>query len=313
MALPMARKGKLGFTLVELLVVIAIIGVLVALLLPAVQAAREAARRIACTNNLKQIGLALHNFHDAYKTFPAGGIDNGANPAAQRFNVPSGVEHGWLVFLLPFLEQQPLYERYRLDRDWRAPENQVVRETRLPALQCPSTPGGERFDQFTWSGNSVRAAPTDYGVNNQIYTALGPLGLIDPATQAAPHGVMRINQLQGFAQIVDGSSNTMWICEDAGRPTRYRRRSVFSGHITGAGWADRDNAYWTHGYTQDGVNFPGACAINCTNANEIYAFHPGGAMCLLGDASVRLVGDTVEIRIIGRLLTAAAGETVGEF
>jgi type II secretory pathway pseudopilin PulG len=294
--------------------VIAIIGILVALLLPAVQAAREAARRTECSNNLKQLGLALHNFHDTYKVFPAGGIDNGNNVAAQKFNIPNGVEHGWAIFLLPRMEQQTIYDRYLFDKDWRAPENQPVVSTRLPTMQCPSAPNANRFHQFTWNGNPVRAAVTDYGVDNAINSALGPLGLIDADSQARPQGVMRVNSLQSFSDITDGSSNTMWICEDAGRPMRFQgKKPVPGGSFSGAPWADRDNEYITHGYTTDGTASPGLCPINCTNNNEIYSFHPGGAMCLLGDGSVRFVAETVSIRIVGRLLTAGGKEPVGEF
>jgi prepilin-type N-terminal cleavage/methylation domain-containing protein len=307
-------KRLAGFTLVELLVVIAIIGILTALLLPAVQAAREAARRTQCSNNLKQIGVALHNFHDTYKSFPPGGITNGNNAAAQLFSIPDGVEHGWVVFLLPKLEQQNVYDIYQLDKDWRAPENQQARETRLPILQCPSTPGFQRVDQFSWNQTTVRAAPSDYGVDNRINASLGALGLIDPESQARPNGVMRVNELQSFSDIIDGTSTTMWICEDAGRPAMYQGKTpTGSNNVSGAGWADRDNEFITHGFTPDGTTNPGPCAVNCTNANEIYAFHPGGAMCLMGDGAVRFIAETISIRVVGRLLTRAARETVGDF
>jgi prepilin-type N-terminal cleavage/methylation domain-containing protein len=312
-----SRNRVAGFTLVELLVVIAIIGILVALLLPAVQAAREAARRTQCSNNLKQVGLALHSFHDTYKFLPAGAIDTNATPnnaAAQQWSIPNSVEHGWVVFLLPKLEQQNLYDLYRFDKDWREPENQQARETRLEVLQCPSAPGANRVHQFTWNNMTVRAAPSDYGVNNRINPALGPLGLFDPESQARPNGIMRVNLLQAFSDIIDGTSNTMWICEDAGRPRLFQKKGTSSSNnVSGAGWADRDNEYITHGYTNDGLTTPGPCPINCTNNNEIYAFHPGGAMCLLGDGSVRFIAETVSIRIIGRLLTATAREPVGQF
>jgi prepilin-type N-terminal cleavage/methylation domain-containing protein len=312
-----ARNRIDGFTLVELLVVIAIIGILVAMLLPAVQAAREAARRSQCTNNLKQIGLALHSFHDTYKVFPPGAIDTNTAPgnaAAKQFQIPDAVEHGWIVFLLPKLEQQNLYDIYDFDKDWRAVENQQARETRLEILQCPSAPGANRVHQFTWNNTTVRAAPSDYGVDNRINPSLGPLGLIDPESQAKPNGVMRVNLLSSFSDIVDGTSSTMWICEVAGRPRLFQGKAPgASNNVSGAGWADRDNEFITHGYTSDGMTTPGPCPINCTNNNEIYAFHPGGAMCLLGDGSVRFIAETVSMRIIGRLLTATAREPVGAF
>ena len=152
----MARKNvfafRSGFTLVELLVVIAIIGVLVALLLPAVQFAREAARRVQCSNNLRQIGIGIHNFHDAMKMAPPGAVSGASvREPHTRFSIPTGVEHGWAVFLLPFAENKPIADKYQWNFDWRAPENAVARETRVPIFQCPSTPTATRTVSFTFS------------------------------------------------------------------------------------------------------------------------------------------------------------------
>jgi len=124
-------KHRVGFTLVELLVVIAIIGILVALLLPAVQAAREAARRTQCTNNLKQLGLALHNYHDTYKSFPARGVFGAANtgPPMRAYH------HTWIEAILPFIEQQPLYDSVNHNAPvWGQP----IVGTAVPAILCPS-------------------------------------------------------------------------------------------------------------------------------------------------------------------------------
>ena len=124
-----------GFTLIELLVVIAIIGVLVALLLPAVQAAREAARRMACANNLKQLGLAAHNYHDTLGTFPPGAVGP-VGPAFPHFLQLK--HHGLATFLLPYVEMQPLASQYRWDNSWFDPLNQPVVNRRLTIWQCPS-------------------------------------------------------------------------------------------------------------------------------------------------------------------------------
>jgi prepilin-type N-terminal cleavage/methylation domain-containing protein len=124
-----------AFTLVELLVVIAIIGVLVALLLPAVQAAREAARRSQCSNNMRQLGLAFQNFHDTHLCLPPGKVTSASypNPVHQKFSIPSGPEHGWAAFLLPYMEMGNLRDRYRLDVTWNATEI------------CRSSPTTSRF------------------------------------------------------------------------------------------------------------------------------------------------------------------------
>jgi len=305
---------KRGFTLVELLVVIAIIGVLVALLLPAVQAARESARRTQCSNNMKQIGLALHNFEDSNKSLPPGGISGTSLTTAHtKFRVKANTNHSWAIFLLPFMEQGNAAETYDFQADWRAPTNKTARETVVKAFLCPSTArSGGNLATVTHSGyGAVTAAVTDYGVNNAINANLGPLNLIDDASENSPHGVMRVNELQRFADIIDGTSNTFWIAENAGRPGLYRRGRLVNGStISGSSWADRDNEYITHGFSNDGVSSPGPCAINCSNNNEIYSFHSAGSMVVFGDGSVRLLASNTEMRVVGALITRAAGETV---
>jgi prepilin-type N-terminal cleavage/methylation domain-containing protein/prepilin-type processing-associated H-X9-DG protein len=307
-----APAKQRGFTLVELLVVIAIIGVLVALLLPAVQFAREAARRVQCSNNLRQIGLGIQNMHDAMKIAPPGAVTGATvREPHRRFSIPTGLDHGWAIFVLPFTEGKPLADQYKLDRDWRAPENQVVRETRVPIFQCPSTPAPERMDSGTFGGITWRAAVSDYAPDNAVSTALFAPGYIDSLTKNAPDGYLEVNECRGFSMCTDGLSNTMFICEDAGRPRRYRTRGkVGGGTCSGAGWANRDAEYITHGYNLAGTSNPGAYAVNVTNDNEIYSFHPGGAMVLFGDGSVRLLGDMIDINIVCRLITTGANEPV---
>ena len=320
----MTRRGfRRAFTLIELLVVIAIIAILIGLLLPAVQKVREAAARSQCLNNGKQIALALHNYHDANGYFPPGAVTNDA--ARTRLGVPTTVSpkplHGWAVWMLPYIEQENMFRQYRKDKDWRAPENQPVVATPVKTFQCPSAPNAGRFATGTFNGSPYQAAAGDYGVDNAINSALRsgayapPNNLIDDLGGAAVSylGVMRVNEFQRIADMLDGTSNTIFICEDAGRPARYRAGKAVSGTVSGAGWADRDNEYITHGFTADGVSSPGPCPINCTNDNEIYGFHPNGAVCVLGDGSARLISQNTSIRVVGRLITRAGGEVVGEY
>jgi prepilin-type N-terminal cleavage/methylation domain-containing protein/prepilin-type processing-associated H-X9-DG protein len=302
-----------AFTLVELLVVIAIIGILIALLLPAVQAARESARRTQCFNNLKQIGLGLHGFHDARNFLPPGGIDTvaKASQAHQRLNIQQlSVEHSWVVFALPYMEQASLSENYQLDKDWRDPVHKAFRETFLPVMICPSVPEQRRTVSGNTGGFAWTAAAGDYAVDNRIDPALLTAGLIDAQTKASPDNIMQIGICQPFSDVLDGLSNTMVICEDAGRPKAYRTGGkLVSGTISGAGWADMDAFYHTHGFTPNGATQGGPCAVNCSNNNEIYGFHPGGAACLFLDGSVKLVSQSTAMRIVGALLTKKAGES----
>ena len=310
------RLRRAAFTLVELLVVIAIIGILVALLMPAVQFARESARRTQCANNLRQIGQAMHLHHDTMRHLPPGALDSATlNDAYRRYNVPAGVEHGWAIFIMPYMEQLPIWDKYHLEFDWRAPENRESREKILTTFICPSSPEGRRLRTFTHATfGQVRAGATDYGVCNGVDGGpLFALGLIDSQTNAARVGMMRVNQLQTFSDCLDGLTNTFWVTEDGGRPQLYRySRKRVQGTVSGAGWADRDNEYIIHGFSNDGVTSTGPCPLNCTNANEIYSFHPQGAHIVMGDASVRLLPQQTPMRLVAKLNTRQAYEVIGD-
>src|SRR5437016_3407021 len=169
------RDARSGFTLVELLVVIAIIGVLVALLLPAVQSARESARRMQCSNNIRQIGLALHNFHDTNQCLPPGGVATATGPtvAHTKFSIPTNVIHGWAAFIYPFMEQKALSDQYHWDQNWYHASNQQVYQTYVNTLLCPSTPVPKRMDTKALAP----CTSTDYGIMN---------GLNSPSTTLYP-------------------------------------------------------------------------------------------------------------------------------
>jgi prepilin-type N-terminal cleavage/methylation domain-containing protein/prepilin-type processing-associated H-X9-DG protein len=305
-----SRRG--AYTLVELLVSIAIIGVLIALLLPAVQMARESARRMACTNKLKQIALALHQHHDTYGAFPPG-------YAQSPFTVPQGQivqgGHGTFPFLLPFLEQQALASIYRWEKRAQGPENQPVATRQLKVLQCPSaqpdrwTTAVEDERNYSYGG---RGACGDYASIRDIDAGLVELGLVDRT--ADRDGVLTENYLTRIAEITDGTSQTILMTECAGRPTLWRAgRPVPETYITGGVWVS-GTALFGQGSTPDGATQPGRCAINCMNDREVYSFHPGGANAAFADGSLHFLKSSIDIRQFARLVTRAGGEAItGEF
>jgi len=306
-------RNQRGFTLVELLVVIAIIGVLVALLLPAVQSARESARRMQCTNNVRQLGLALHNFHDTNLTLPPGAVDpaSAGRDAFTKFNIPTNVIHGWGAFIFPYIEQKALYDQYKWDQNWYHANNQNVYQAFVKGLVCPSAPIQKRLD----TAAKAPCVAADYGIMNGLNspsTTLFPLGLIDGNTNMAPTGVMAVNSTDRFAQITDGLSNTFWVCEDAGRPQMYRanHQRIGTTRVSGAAMLDRDNEFVLHGYNAAGTSTPGPCFMNCFNDNEVYSFHPAGAHLLMGDGAVKFASNTMAFRVFAAMISKGAGESV---
>jgi prepilin-type N-terminal cleavage/methylation domain-containing protein len=297
---PLQRRA---LTLVELLVVLAIIGLLAALLLPAVQQAREAANRMACKNNLKNLGLAAHEYHDVRRALPPARI---LGPLAE-FQVQAAVEHGWVVFLLPYLEQQPLYDRYSWNADFRDPQNAVVAGTRLSVMICPSAPS-RGPDIFSSSGYSNwRTIPGDYVPIMRVDSSVVFAGFADQAADL--RGALSSNEATRFADFLDGLSNSILLVECAGRPDLWVTGKLVGGvRVRGAGWVDSRSAFSIHGTTNDGSFSPGPCAVNCTNDREIYSFHSAGAHSVMADGAVRFLSETIGMRETCRLLTIRGGE-----
>ena len=197
--LPRATQPRRGFTLVELLVVIAIIATLIGLLLPAVQSAREAARRCACYNKVVQIGLALHNYEFAHEAFPPGVTDD-AGPIR---NLPEGKHVGWLVRLMPFFELRQLASRFNPGDGVYAASNARVRECQIPYLICPSSSTQSVRDE----GDGTRVAVSSYaGCHHDVEAPI----------DADNHGILFRNSRIRFSDIKDGSSNTLLIGEHLG-------------------------------------------------------------------------------------------------
>ncbi|MEM9941464.1 MAG: DUF1559 domain-containing protein [Planctomycetota bacterium] len=304
-----------GFTLVELLVVITIIAILIVMLLPAVQSVREAARRTRCLSNLKQIGIGFLNYETATEYFPPG----------------NGNGHSWAAHLLSYIEQRNIADKYDLGKTWIHPDNAEAISYSIPIFICPSNPNGkhERFDEVingpTATGTRLgrQAATLDYaaitGVDGKIYSE----GYATPVRNKA--GALNSNEGTRQCQlrdIVDGLSNTIMLTEDAGRPVHWvsggrgpdnlnvtsGNFGVDQGRVRGAGWADPSNTIPVHGFTKDGLHSPGPIAINATNNNEAFGFHPNVVVGLLCDGSTHMVEERITLQQYTELITRDGGE-----
>jgi prepilin-type N-terminal cleavage/methylation domain-containing protein/prepilin-type processing-associated H-X9-DG protein len=336
-------RTRSGFTLVELLVVIAIIGVLVALLLPAVQAAREAARRMQCGNNLKQIGLALHNYHDSQKSMPMAYF---VHIEGRQFNIQP-----WAVMILPYLEQQPLYDNYNMNYapvDQAGPIGQAninIVRTKLPVFVCPSAPGGvNREYNGAIPANAVptlpaltwRAAPSDYCVSTGVRSTFANIAYAGRAG-GVRHGALQdhitiVNLGRGsnrpckFAHFLDGTNSTFLLGERTGGNEIYSRKQTWQAPAAmiqalvganGGGWGDALNGeHWLSGTLHTGLPVPppsgGPCGINCTNLRGygFHSFHPSGCHFLMGDGSVQFIYEAASALAVAGRITREKGEVL---
>jgi prepilin-type N-terminal cleavage/methylation domain-containing protein/prepilin-type processing-associated H-X9-DG protein len=269
-----------GFTLVELLTVVAIIGLLVSLLLPAIQAAREASRRVQCLSNLRQVGLAILAYEHANQFFP---------PSHTR-----DPDHGVLALLLPYLELQAAYQRYDFGHNWDGPENKAVRQLDIGVFRCPSAPGGRQY-------------VSDYGaclsITSQVYQPLIDRGAITPRDSWVSI-IQDSTDLTAVVDVKDGLSNSLMFFEDGGRPFRYADGQRVSGLQTGGLWADHRGYFCVHVFCNN------TQLSNCNNVNEIYSFHPGGCNYAYGDGSVRFHPQSTNPEVFVSLFTMAAEDVV---
>lgn len=310
-------RSRQAFSLIELLVVIAIIAILIGLLLPAVQKIREAANRMSCSNNLKQVGLAIHNHESTYGYFPPCGTRFTSNPNPSNPLGDQRQGHSVWTFILPYMEQDNVHKMIRLDRSVLDPANlptpygaNTAFQTLIKPYVCPSTPGGQRMEDYQpFVGVSIFFAMHDYGV----VTGIGSMGGSLPVgTPTGDTGTLLYDSQPKFADMTDGSSNTILIAEDAGRVKRYELGRAVSGSFSSGGaWADFNSEYYVHGVSGSGSG-SGNCIINCSNDNEIYAFHTGGANVLRGDGSVQFLKASTTPQLIAALISKAGGEAIGD-
>ncbi|QDU11243.1 DUF1559 domain-containing protein [Gimesia aquarii] len=318
--IPLASRSNRGFTLIELLVVIAIIAILIALLLPAVQQAREAARRSTCKNSLKQIGLALHNYHNAHKTYPPGYIARGVTPT-DRSDTETGSGFAWGVMLLPFLDQAPLYNQLDLNLDCTDSPNIDLADEALPIFRCASDPNQGVF--------SVSDGTNTYQLSSANYVGVYGYGSLTVAPgNPAEKGIMYRNSNTKVRDLTDGASNTIVVGERSyqhqfvGASSTIQADSTWYAAIPGvmrpAGMAMASmmegQASLILGHVGQGGTMIMQHPPNTTNHIANFSSkHEGGAHFLLGDGRVRFLSENMNYETFKNLGTIADGNVLGEF
>ncbi len=314
-------QRRFAFTLIELLVVIAIIAILIGLLLPAVQKVREAAARMQCSNNLKQIGLACHNYAGANNDVLPNNFNiqpvAGSSPPSNNIMTPIG---SWNTVLLPYIEQNNVYAQFDLKYDWYDNTNSNNWKAATAVIRtylCPSAPKSTgRVVQSLHNGQQFAAGATDYcGVPAAYLNNTQNTNLFAGAMNTR-FGSSKIR----LTDITDGTSNTLIVVEMGDKPSSWRAGkqitdnsatvyTVTNNTIGSGQWAAPN---WNHlrTHTFDGVTQFGECAINCNNGAAIYSFHTGGANVAFCDGSIRFLKQSGTPQALMVAMVSIAGSEV---
>ncbi len=300
-------KIKRGFTLIELLVVIAIIAILIAILLPAVQQAREAARRSTCKNNFKQVGLALHNYHETHRSFPLSDHrDSGRGCSGSVWSQSAVYRYSWGAMILPFLEANAVYNKFNFSTNYNvAPSNsvQAVGAT-IPIFICPSDPQSEaRCNRTGGINNGGPGNKDDLGRSNMA-------GVADSRDwecaanwgRSDGDGILYNNSNTKIRDVIDGTSNTLLV-----------------GEVTGGLPGSFDCNYWSvvnHIDTAGGINGPNTTPGSGTwslRGQQASSWHVGGCHFLLADGSVHFLSENIDSVVLKSITTRIGSEVVSAF
>ena len=311
-------SGRRAFTLIELLVVIAIIAILIALLLPAVQQAREAARRTQCRNGLKQIGVALHNYHDVHNVFPPGYISRGVT-STDMAGAETGPGFGWLTMLLPMMEQGALYNSMNFSLDATVSPNTTAALTSLPAFRCPSDTAPEKF--------TVTISSTDYTLGTANYVGIAGYTSLS-MRPGAGNGLLYRNSSVRMRDITDGSSNTFAVGErtfELTPSTWYAALpgySVYHGMASMPSMMDEGPPVLVLGHVGNGsMSMPGGGMMmamehtpnSTSHVANFSSRHEGGTHFLLADGSVHFLSENAAYRTFHYMGVRDDNQVIGEF
>ena len=325
------RQPKLGFTLVELMVTISIIGILIGMLLPAVQAVREAARRMDCSNRSRQLGIAFHNYHSAFKQLPrAWWLET---PPTETFNGSN-----WSMDLLPFLELASVSQRLDMSRlkvDQMSPTSVEALRQPLAVFTCPSSPTAPENRRYVVDTSSAglpftatNIAPSDFSPTTGVRGLLANHAFGSELDANREGALQVVSDIFGgehdghFRDILDGLSHTFLVGERTGGNQIYNGNRFdpvatnFLSGLDGGGWGDLLNGeHWVQGSLRGGIGWPpqgGPCAVNCTNARGFgfHSFHVGGSHFLMADGSVQFVNSEVDARLFASHVTRRGGEII---